>query len=88
MRHGSVADTEPHERKLKLVGGFFLLRICFSNILSAALNGICNHFGVEILYTAEVWACKIWLLSQSGYDTLSKVFALTAFWGFFLAAYI
>lgn len=82
--HSSVADTEPHERKSKLVGGFLLPRICFSNILSAALNSMCNHFGVEVLYSAEVWACRIWLLSQSGYDTLSKIFALTAFWVFFL----
>lgn len=82
--HSSVADTEPHERKSKLVGGFLLPRICFSNILSAALNSMCNHFGVEILYSAEVWACRIWLLSQSGYDTLRKIFALTAFWVFFL----
>lgn len=83
-----MADTEPHQRKFKLVGGFLLPSICFSNILSAALNGICNHFGVEILYTAEVWACRIWLLSQSGYDTLNKIFALTVFWVFSCSLYM
>lgn len=91
MCQGSVNTilwlTQPRERKFKLVGGFLLPSICFSNILSAALNGICNHFGVGILYTAEVQACRIWLLSQNGYDTLNKIFALIAFWVFSCSLY-
>lgn len=82
-----LTPREPREIKFKLIGGFLLPSICFSKVLSAVKWQTVQKFSAEILYTAKVRACRIWQLSQSGYDTPSKSFALTAFC-FFLPAYI